>query len=107
MVAGDFNAPAGLGRDGITRLDTAVDPVADMAPFDSTTRTQALDDRPAPLDEFFDRQTGAGDRVINQAVSPDALSHAWAGRDDDEIGLLKATGFRIQVIEARRDANHR
>src|SRR5438105_11902646 len=104
MVPGDLDPSSGLRGDGKTRLHSAVDPICDLTGFDPTVRRETKNGRALALHEFLNRQPRACLRIVYEGARDQTFPNAWAGSNDDQVRLLEASGFCVQVVEAARHA---
>src|SRR5437867_1486493 len=100
MMSSDFNSPTRLRGDRKTRLDTAVDPGAYLTGLDPTVWGKAEDRRPLTSNEFFDRQPFPRLGIVYECGRNYALTHSRPRSNDDQVGLLEASGLGIQVVES-------
>src|SRR2546423_7687183 len=85
MMSRHLDTTTSLGGHGETWLYPAVNPIANVAPFDSSSWRQSKDDWSTFTNDLFDGETSARDRVIDERACHQTFPDAWASCNDDQI----------------------
>src|SRR3981081_687779 len=99
MMAGDFNRTTAARGDSETGLDSAVDPCMNVTRLHGSIPAETKYRRNPTSDSFLDGQSLPGRRIINQCISPRALSHARPARHGAQGRVFETASHPVQVVE--------
>ena len=111
MVGGSVDTAAEARAEAVHALDAAAEPGAHRGDAELQVRPDGGDlHRLAPLDRRDDLVHAAARarrRVVDERGAGQALAHAWARGEDDQVAGLEAAGDAVEVLEARGRARDR
>src|SRR5207302_657448 len=101
MVPSNFNSPSSLCGDREAWLDTTVHPSTNVSQLDAASGRKAEYRGMFAPHKLLNAEPRAGFGVVDKRARYQTLSNPRPCSDDDQIRLLEAAGFRIQVVEAQ------
>src|SRR6267143_2086839 len=102
MVPSDLNAATRSCEDLETWLDPTIDPRFDLMRLNLSVQREPKDTRKPALHVLLKGYAGSRIWIVNESVSPPALSHARSPRDDDQVRVLEPARHAVEVLETRR-----
>src|SRR5437879_2066896 len=106
MVPSDLNAATRSCDDLETWLDPTINPCCDLMGLHLPVQCEPIDTRKPALHVLLEGYAGSRIRIVNESVSPPALSHRRPARHDDQVRVLEPSRHPVEVVEPGRHPDH-